>query len=262
MEFCTIASGSSGNSLYIGTKHTRILIDAGVSGKRLTEGLAQLSLQGGDIDALFVTHEHFDHIKGAGVFSRKFDVPIYATMETWDAMEENLGKIAAWNKRYVYEGETCVINDLCVRPFSIPHDAANPVGYSVSAQQKKITVATDIGHVTDIIRENITDSDVLLLEANHDEELLRKGGYPWHLKQRILGERGHLSNRTAGELLAEVMSGKMKHIFFGHLSEENNRPYLAYETVEEILQTHHIRLGGALRMDMAARHSNGAKVTI
>ena len=103
MDFCTIASGSSGNSLYIGTKHTRILIDAGVSGKRLTEGLAQLSLQGGDIDALFVTHEHFDHIKGAGVFSRKFDVPIYATMETWDAMEENLGKIAAWNKRYVYE---------------------------------------------------------------------------------------------------------------------------------------------------------------
>lgn len=262
MDFCTIASGSSGNSLFMGTEHTKILIDAGVSGKRILEGLEKLSIAGDQIDALFITHEHIDHVKGAGVFSRKFDVPIYATMETWDAMEGSLGKIAPRNKRFVYEGEPCVINDLCVKPFAIPHDAAAPVGYSVFAGEKKITVATDIGHVTDTIRENITDSDILLLESNHDEDMVKKGRYPWNLKQRILGERGHLSNRTAGALLAEVMSGKMKHIFLGHLSEENNSPYLAYETVAEILERNRIKLGGALKMDMAARNSNGAKVTI
>lgn len=262
MEFCTIASGSSGNSLYVGSRHTKILIDAGVSGKRITEGLAQMELSGEKIDALFITHEHLDHIKGAGVFSRKFDVPIYATMETWAAMEENLGKIAPRNKRFVYAGETCVINDLCIHPFSIPHDAADPVGYSVTAEKKKITVATDIGHVTDTLRENLEGSHVLLLEANHDEELLRKGSYPWHLKQRILGERGHLSNKSAGALLSEVVTGNLRHVFLGHLSEENNRPYLAYETVEDILEKNHIRLGGSLKMDMAARYSNGVKVTI
>ena len=120
MDFCTIASGSSGNSLFMGTEHTKILIDAGVSGKRILEGLEKLSLTGDQIDALFITHEHIDHVKGAGVFSRKFDVPIYATMETWDAMEGILGKIAPRNKRFVYEGEPCVINDLCVKPFAIP----------------------------------------------------------------------------------------------------------------------------------------------
>ncbi|WP_243423629.1 MBL fold metallo-hydrolase [Anaerotignum lactatifermentans] len=262
MEFCTIASGSSGNSLYIGSPHTKILIDAGVSGKRITEGLAQLKLTGEEIDALFITHEHLDHIKGAGVFSRKYDVPIYATMETWAAMEGNLGKISPRNKRFIYAGETCVVNDLCVHPFSIPHDAADPVGYSVTAGKKKITAATDIGHITDTLRENLEGSQVLLLEANHDEELLKKGSYPWHLKQRILGEKGHLSNKSAGALLAEIVTGEMRHVFLGHLSEENNRPYLAYETVEEILEQHRIRLGGALKMDMAARYSNGVKITI
>ena len=116
--------------------------------------------------------------------------------------------------------------------------------------------------MTDTIRESITDSDILLLEANHDEQMLKNGSYPWHLKQRILGENGHISNHTAGNLLAEIMSGKMKYIFLGHLSEENNHPHLAYETVAEILQNSKIQLGGALKMDMAARFSNGAKVTI
>lgn len=262
LEFCTIASGSSGNSLYIGTEHTRILIDAGVSGKRITEGLGTVGVVGNQVDALFITHEHLDHVKGAGVFSRRFDVPVYATMETWDAMEDTLGKIAPRNRRYVYEGEPCVINDMCINPFSIPHDAANPVGYGVTVGDKKVTVATDIGHVTDALRENLTDSDILLLEANHDEELLKKGSYPWRLKQRILGEKGHLSNKTAGALLSEIMSGRLKHVFLGHLSEENNRPHLAYETVADILENNHIKLGGSLKMDMAARYSNGVKVTI
>ena len=153
MEFCTIASGSSGNCTYIGTDYTKILIDAGISGKKIEEGLANLKLTGDKIDALFITHEHVDHIKGAGILSRRFDIPIFATPDTWAAMEEGLGRIAPSNKRIVYADEVCAVNDLCVKPFRIPHDAAEPVGYNVFSGEKKITLATDIGHVTDTIRD-------------------------------------------------------------------------------------------------------------
>lgn len=262
LEFCTIASGSSGNCTYIGSDHTKILIDAGISGKKIEEGLAELKLTGEAIDALFITHEHADHIKGAGILSRRFDIPVFATAETWAAMEGTLGKIAPSNKRIIYADEVCAVNDICVKPFAIPHDAAEPVGYTIFAGEKKITLATDIGHVTDTIRESIEGSDLLLLEANHDIEMLKRGGYPWHLKQRILGEKGHLSNGAAGELLAEVMSGKMKYVFLGHLSDENNDPHLAYETVEGILRKQQIEVGTHLRMDMASRFHNGVKVEL
>lgn len=262
LEFCTIASGSSGNCTYIGSDHTKILIDAGISGKKIEEGLAELKLTGEAIDALFITHEHADHIKGAGILSRRFDIPVFATAETWAAMEGTLGKIAPSNKRIIYADEVCAVNDICVKPFAIPHDAAEPVGYTIFAGEKKITLATDIGHVTDTIRESIEGSDLLLLEANHDIEMLKRGSYPWHLKQRILGEKGHLSNGAAGELLAEVMSGKMKYVFLGHLSDENNDPHLAYETVEGILRKKQIEVGTHLRMDMASRFHNGVKVEL
>ncbi len=262
LEFCTIASGSSGNCSYIGTEYTKILVDAGVSGKRIAEGLAELQLTGADIDALFITHEHVDHIKGAGVFSRRFDVPIYATAETWAAMDGSIGKISPGNRRIVYADEVCPINDICVKPFAIPHDAAGPVGYTLCCGEKRITLATDIGHVTDTLRENITDSDILLLEANHDEDLLKKGSYPWRLKQRILGEKGHLSNRAAGGLLNEVLTGRTRFVFLGHLSEENNDPRLAYETVDALLQEKRIKVGGQLKLGLANRFQNGAKVEL
>ena len=262
MEFCTIASGSSGNSTYIGTAYTKILIDAGVSGKRIQDALGQLGISGEDIDALFLTHEHIDHIQGAGVISRRFHVPIYATEETWAAIGDSLGKIAPDDKRYVYPGEVCAVNDICVRPFSIPHDAAEPVGYNVMAEDRKATLATDIGHVTDEICEALADSDILLLEANHDVEMLKKGGYPRLLKERILGENGHLSNHTAGELLSSVMSGRLKHVFLGHLSKENNTPDLAYGTVERILWEHHIQNGRDLRLDLAGRSAVGRRAFV
>ena len=262
LEFCTLASGSSGNCTYIGSDHTKILIDAGISGKKIEEGLAELKLTGNDIDALFITHEHVDHIKGAGILSRRFDIPIFATAETWAAMESGLGKIAPSNKRIVYADEMCPINDICVKPFEIPHDAAEPVGYNIFAGEKKITLATDIGHATDILRENLEGSDLLLLESNHDIEMVKRGPYPWNLKQRILGECGHLSNVAAGELLAEIMTGKLKYVFLGHLSEDNNNPHLAYETVENILRNNRIEVGTHLRMDMASRFRNGVKVEL
>lgn len=262
MEFCTIASGSSGNSTYIGTEYTKILIDAGISGKRIEDALCRLGISGRDIDALFLTHEHTDHIQGAGVFSRRFHVPVYATEETWAAIGDSLGKIELDHKRYVYPGEVCAVNDICVRPFAIPHDAAGPVGYNVMAEERKATLATDIGHVTDEIREALADSDLLLLEANHDVEMLKKGGYPRYLKERILGENGHLSNHTAGELLSSVASGRLKHVFLGHLSKENNTPTLAYATVERILWEHHIQNGRDLRLDLAARSEAGRRVLV
>ena len=261
-EFCTIVSGSSGNSTYVGTEHTRILVDAGVSGKRLEEGLAKMCLGGEDIDALFVTHEHADHIKGAGVFSRRYHTPIYATCETWKAMEKDIGRIAPSNKRFVYARENCVINDICVTPFSIPHDAADPVGYNIFAGKNKVTIATDIGHVTDEVRAGIAESDILLLEANHDVEMLRNGSYPWSLKKRILGDRGHLCNQVSGELLAEVMCGKMRYVFLGHLSDENNRPRLAFDTVETILAKNKIEVGRHIHMDLAYRYNNGIKIEL
>ncbi len=262
VKFCTLASGSSGNSTFIGTEHTKILIDAGLSGKRITESLSSLKVMGEAIDALFITHEHIDHIKGAGVLSRKFDIPIYATQGTWQAMENQIGKIAPKNKQFVYTGEQCVINDICLKPFSIPHDAAEPVGYTIAAQNHKVTLATDLGHITEEIREQLTDSEILLLEANHDEEMVKCGCYPWALKQRILGEQGHISNRTAGNLLCEIMSAKLKYVFLAHLSDENNHPHLAYETVEKILEKNKIKVGSYLHLDMASRYSHSRVVEL
>lgn len=262
VKFSTIASGSSGNSALIATDHTKILIDAGLSGKHIVETLNSLKIAGDSIDALFITHEHIDHIKGAGVLSRKFDIPIYATAGTWRIMENKVGKIAPKNKQFVYMEENCVINDICVTPFTIPHDAAEPVGYSIKAENHKITIATDLGHITENIKEKVFDSELLLLEANHDEQMLKNGYYPEDLKRRILGKKGHISNCTAGNFLCDIMSGKLKYVFLGHLSKENNRPNLAYETVENILQQNNIKVGKHLQLHMALQHKNSCVVKL
>ena len=147
-----------------------------------------------------------------------------------------------------------MVNDLCVKPFAIPHDAAEPVGYSVLTDQCKMTIATDVGHITDTLRENLMDSNIVLLEANHDIEMLRNGRYTWKLKQRVLGENGHLSNVMAGQLLTEVMSGKLEHVFLGHLSGENNLPSIALRTVSEILQKNGISIEKNFKLELAHRH--------
>lgn len=255
VKFCAIASGSSGNSIFVATQYTNVLIDAGLSGKRITEALTSFNIAGNTIDALFITHEHTDHIKGAGVLSRKFDIPIYATWGTWEAMENQIGKIAEKNKRFVYEEEYCVINDICMCPFALPHDAAEPVGYSIETENHKMTIATDLGHVTENIKQKLYGSEIVLLEANHDEKMVKNGCYPEYLKKRILGEKGHISNHTAGNLLCDIMSEKLKYVFLGHLSQENNRPDLAYQTVQNILQKNHIESGKHFQLDMASRQN-------
>lgn len=253
VKFCPIASGSDGNSTYIGTEYTNILIDAGLSGKRIEEGLKQVKVMGEALDGIFVTHEHTDHIQGVGILSRRYDLPIYATEGTWAAMENTLGKIARNNKKIIYSGEKMEINDLVINPFEISHDAAEPVGYSIMAGNVKMSVATDMGYVTEIVKENIADSDILLIEANHDVEMLKAGPYPYHLRQRILGDKGHLSNETAGGLLAELFTERIKHVFLGHLSHENNHPKLAYQTVDELLYQVKIRADKDFKMEVANR---------
>lgn len=253
VRFCPVVSGSSGNSIYIGTEYTNLLIDAGLSGKKIEEGLRDLNVLAETLDGIFVTHEHSDHIKGIGVLSRRYDLPVYATEGTWVAMEESLGNIARKNKKIIYCGEKLELNDLIIKPFCIPHDAAEPVGYSVFADRVKMTVATDIGHITDDIKEGISDSDILLLEANHDINMVKNGSYPYNLKKRILSDFGHLSNENAGILLAEMATEKLKHVFLGHLSMENNRPALAYKTVSDILFQRGINAGKDFSMDMANR---------
>lgn len=243
MKYASIASGSSGNCIYIGTENTHILIDAGLSGKKIEEGLKALDLQGSDIDAIFVTHEHSDHVDGVGVLSRRYDIPVYATEGTWENMPAKIGKIKPLMQKPVYADEDCFFNDMLIRPFTIPHDAAEPVGYSVSTNDKKITVATDIGHITDNVKVNIKGSNLLLLESNHDVEMLRKGSYSYPLKKRILSDYGHLSNVNAGIMLQELIcdnDSRLDYVFLGHLSHENNHPQLAYDTVKAALEEKHI----------------------
>ena len=233
MNLCSIASGSSGNCIFVSSDSTSILIDAGISGKRTEQGLNEIGYTLKDLDGIFITHEHADHIKGLGVLARKLGVPLYMTDKTREAVmkTENIGKIPEELFRSVAPDRVTHIGDLEIHPFRIPHDAADPVGCRVQCGKQSLAVATDMGEFNASIIEHLRDLDVLLLEANHDVHMLEAGIYPYYLKQRILSSRGHLSNEDAGHLLCEVLHDDIRQILLGHLSRENNYPALAYETV-------------------------------
>ena len=232
MRMCSIASGSSGNCIYVGSDNTHLLVDVGISGKRVEQGLNSLELTGKDIDGILITHEHSDHIKGLGVIARKHQIPVYATEGTVEALSHmNLGKMPEGIFREIHEDEPFEINDLTVNPFTIPHDAAQPVGYRVECGEHSVGIATDLGKYNEYIVGNLQNLDALLLEANHDIRMLQVGKYPYYLKQRILGNKGHLSNETAGKLLCELLHDDLKYVLLGHLSKENNLPQLAHEAV-------------------------------
>lgn len=233
MKLCSIASGSSGNCIYVGSTETNFLIDAGVSGKKIAEGLESIGVNPERLDGIFVTHEHSDHIQGIGILARKYNVPIYATVETVNSFlkEKAVGRIPQELIKYVKADEEIVIKDMVITPFSTSHDSANSVCYSFKSNGKKVGMATDLGVYTDYTVEHLKDSDILYLEANHDVNMLLAGRYPYYLKQRILGEKGHLSNDSAAELIVRLLTERLKHIVLGHLSRDNNYPELAYETV-------------------------------
>ena len=238
MRMCSIASGSSGNCIYIGSGEHHILIDAGISGKRVEAGLKSLKISGGDLDGILITHEHSDHIRGLGVLARKYEIPIYATPGTAAAIREmeNLGRLDEELFVEIQLNAPFFIGDLEIFPFPVSHDAAEPAAYRVACGKKAMAVATDLGIYTEEIVDRLRGLDVLLLEANHDIHMLEVGGYPYYLKQRIAGDRGHLSNETAGKLLCQVLHDGMKAIVLGHLSKENNYAELARETVKLEIQ--------------------------
>lgn len=233
MRLCSIASGSSGNCIYAGSDSTHILVDVGISGKRTEEGLKKLDLSMGDIDGIFITHEHTDHIAGLGVLSRKYEVPIYATYGTIEAIRHtpSVGEIPEDMFHPVQADEKIVIKDLVCNPMKISHDAAEPVAYRIYYGRQKIAIVTDLGNYNDYTVESLKGMDAVLLEANHDINMLQVGPYPYYLKQRILGDRGHLSNERAGQLLSKILHHHMQAVVLGHLSKENNLPELAYEAV-------------------------------
>jgi len=233
MRLCSITSGSSGNCIYVGSEATHLLVDVGISGKRTELGLNSLGLSAKDLDGILITHEHADHISGLGVIARKYGIPIYATPGTIDAIKNcsNIGKIDESLFCEVEADKKLTIKDLTVNPMKISHDAAQPVAYRISYGNKKVGICTDLGVYNDYTVECLKGMDALLIEANHDVKMLQVGPYPYYLKQRILGDRGHLSNENSGRLLSRILHDKLEHIILGHLSKENNLPELAYEAV-------------------------------
>ena len=233
MRIHSIASGSSGNCIYVGDDNTHILIDAGISGKKIEKGLNDIGLSINDISGILVTHEHSDHIKGLGVLLRKHDIPVYSAKETINTIlsEDKIGKVNKDLFNEVVADKQFTINNLEINPFKVYHDAANPYAYRVTSDNKSMAVATDTGKFDDYIIDNLKDLDAILIEANHDIRMLQTGNYPYMLKQRILSDFGHLCNEACGRLLDRILSPKLKHIYLGHLSNENNYPELAFESV-------------------------------
>lgn len=234
MRLCSIASGSSGNCIYVGNEKTHLLIDTGISKKKIDAGLEELGVKGEEINGILVTHEHIDHIQGLGVFSRKYGVPIYATRGTIEGIRKckNLGEISDKLFQEVSIDKRFLIGDIEVNPFAISHDAHEPSGFRMGNGSKSIAIATDLGVYDDYIIDNLKDLNAIVLEANHDVHMVEVGPYPYHLKQRVLGNKGHLSNELTGRLLCNILHDKLKHIVLGHLSKENNYAELARETVK------------------------------
>ena len=235
MRMCSIASGSSGNCIYVGSDNSHLLIDTGISKKRIEEGLNKLEIKGDELDGILITHEHSDHIKGLGVFSRKYEIPIYATPGTIAGIKESssLGKMPEGLLHPIKADHLFQLGELDVHPFAISHDANEPSGYRIENEKKSVAVATDLGVYDDYTVEHLSDLNAVVLEANHDIHMLEVGPYPYPLKRRVMGDRGHLSNESAGWLLAKLPQ-LPENVILAHLSEENNLPQLAVDTVQNI----------------------------
>ena len=224
-----------GNCLYVESENTKLLIDAGVSLKKIEKGLETINVNPSSLDGILITHEHSDHIQSLGNLSKKFNLPVYANSETLDSMPKQTAKISTENIKKFKVSEKFEINDIEITPFSIPHDAANPCGFSISNNSEKLSIATDIGHMTNDILKQLEDSKFILLESNYDTEVLKYSKYPYLLKKRIAGPNGHLSNEVASKVINYLLQGKLKTAMLGHLSKESNFPELAYQTVVDEL---------------------------
>jgi phosphoribosyl 1,2-cyclic phosphodiesterase len=262
VKFCPLFSGSGGNASYLEAGNTRLLIDAGLSARALLDALRTLQVEPASLNGILITHEHGDHIRGAGALSRKLNLPVYANEGTWAAMANKLGEVSPRNQRYFRTGEDFYVREIGVMPFAIPHDAAEPVGFALLHGGRKVAVATDLGHIQPQWMRAVSGADLLLLEANHDLRMLETGRYPQRLKSRIRGNRGHLSNGDCGKALGQLAATGVGACVLGHLSQENNLPELAYQTVRDALMALGIPCGEEFRLDMAWQDRLGALYTI
>jgi len=253
VQFCSLASGSSGNCHFLTDEESYILVDAGLSGKQIQGKLNEIGMDPNKLSAILISHEHIDHIQGAGILSRRFNIPIYANEGTWQGMELKLGKVATENIKVFKTAKSFNVGDIQIKPYSISHDANEPVGFCLESQGIKISIATDLGHMTEDITTEIKDSHLVVLESNHDVEMLKAGGYPYYLKRRILSNEGHLSNDAAGYAIVDLVKNNVKNILLAHLSKENNFPELAMATVRNILESNQINIGRDLVLDLAHR---------
>lgn len=262
MKIRTLMSGSSGNAIYIESRENRILIDAGQSGKCLAHALDEAcGLTLDKLDAVLITHSHSDHVVGAGVISRRYKLPLYATEGTWQEMEQSIGSIKPELKHFFDSGDCLEIGDINIESFPTSHDALDSVGFVCSSGGKRVGIATDSGVFTARMARVLNNVDCLLLEANHDPEMLVKGRYPWPLKKRISGALGHLSNSEAGRALLKAMGEKTKKVLLAHLSEENNRPQLALDSVEEVMRTNRVDLK-EVDISVAPRYTPGPLIKL
>lgn len=264
MEFFSIASGSSGNCVCIGTESGRFLVDAGISTKRIAAGLQTQWIQGEDIRGLFVTHEHSDHIKGLPVLVKKYRIPVYGTAETLRKIRATAqgAELPGELLHPIQAGETLRFDRLKVKAFSVPHDAANPVAYTFCENGTKIALATDLGYVDECILRQLRDANLLYIESNYDRNMLLVGIYPYPLKQRILGEYGHLSNDDSAAVVRSVLHENLKAVVLAHLSKENNYPELAYQTMENELRASWHYAGEPPRLLVARRDEPTEMITV
>ena len=265
MRLCSIASGSSGNCIYVGSDNTHLLVDTGISKKKIDAGLKELDIKGEELDGILITHEHSDHIQGLGVFSRKYEVPIYATPGTIEGIENYapLGRMPEGLLHPIHTDESFILGDITIDPFRISHDAKEPSGYRMNCCGKSVAVATDLGIYDEYTVSKLKSLDAVLLEANHDIHMLEVGSYPYYLKRRVMGDKGHLSNELSGRLLCDILHDNLKHIMLGHLSKENNYAKLAYETVKlEVTRSDNIYKGEDLDMAVARRDMISEIITV
>ncbi len=254
IKFQSLLSSSSGNATFVTDDHISILIDCGASGSYIETCLARLGKSGSDLSGIFLTHAHSDHIASAGILSRKFDLPLYATEGTFAHGARQIGVIKEENKRVIVPGEDIVFDGFIVHAFTIPHDAEGSVSYTVADRESKFGIATDSGHVSEEILANLTGCDTVIVESNHDVDMLQNGPYPYPLKRRILGENGHLSNALCGNLCVKLARTGTKAFWLGHLSDHNNLPELAYACVKQALSENGFSVGGDVALNVIPKY--------
>ena len=250
-RFCSLFSGSSGNCLFVESDTTKVLVDCGESAKKISSALSQIDIDINEIEGILITHEHIDHVKILATLSKKYNIPIYINEKTFEALSDQKNKINKDLLHFFDLNNNFFVGDLEVFPFPTPHDAANPCGFNIFYNNKKISIATDLGHITPEIMKNLEYSKFLLLESNYDLNTLKCSSYPYPLKQRISGPYGHLSNDIAGQTISHLMNYGLETVMLGHLSKENNFPELAYKTVmEEIINS---KTDNSINLSVASR---------